>query len=115
MDNSGHLDRIFEKIAICEQNLGLVKFSIISSSGVTLKLAQPFIVELHFDVKEQEIILEHPELHIIATGLTMEDAINSFEEDFVWLWKEYAMADDSELSTDAVQLKNTLLALAKVE
>ncbi|NMB40669.1 MAG: hypothetical protein GX996_01870 [Firmicutes bacterium] len=113
LDALGHPDKIIDAIAIRELNLSTVKLSKISSSGVTLELAQPFIIEPYFDEKEQEVILEYPEFHIIATGLTREDAIYTFEEDFVWLWKEYAMADDSELSLDAVQLKNTLLALVK--
>jgi hypothetical protein len=35
------------------------------------------------------------------------------EEDFIWLWKEYALANDSELSLDAQQLKQELLSLVK--
>ena len=86
-----------------------VKLSKISAFDMTLELYQPLIMEPLY--VEQEVILEWPAFHIIASGTTREDAICTFKEDFVWLWKEYALANDNELSPDALQLKNDLLSM----
>jgi hypothetical protein len=111
LDASGHPDKIINATSINELDLSTVKLSKISASDVTLELRQPFIIEPRFS--EQEVILEWPAFHIIASGVTREDAIYTFEEDFVWLWKEYGMANDNELTPDALQLKKDLLALIK--
>lgn len=91
-------------------NLSTVILSKICASGITLELRQPLVIEPQ--LLEQEFILKWPAFNIIASGATREEAINTFEEDFVWLWKEYGKYDDNKLSPDALQLKKDLLALA---
>lgn len=111
LDALGHPDKIIDAASINELNLATVKLCNISALNMTLDLTQPLIIEPRF--AEQEFVLEYPNFHIIATGFTREDAINTFEEDFVWLWKEYGIADDNELSPDARQLKKALAMLVK--
>ncbi|MDD4403138.1 MAG: hypothetical protein PHI24_15150 [Desulfitobacteriaceae bacterium] len=111
LDASGHPDKIIDASSINELDLSTVKLSKISAFDMTLELYQPLIMEPLYT--GQEIILEWPAFHIIASGATREEAIYTFEEDFVWLWKEYALVNDNELSPDALQLKNELLSLVK--
>lgn len=111
LDSSGHPEKIIDVSSINELDLSTVKLSIISAFDTTLELSDPLIMEPQYI--EQEVILEWPAFNIIASGATREDAICTFEEDFVWLWKEYALANDNELSSDARQLKNDLLSLVK--
>lgn len=111
LDSSGQPEKIIDVTAINGLDLNTVKLSSISNSDVTLKLSQPLIIEPSF--VDQEVILEFPAFHIIASGVTREQAIRVFEEDFIWLWQEYALANDDELTSDAIQLKNDLLSMIK--
>lgn len=111
LDATGHPDKIVDVISIDELDLRTVRLSKLSAGNTVLKLVQPLIIEPQYE--EQEVILEYPTFHIIASGASREEAIAVFEEDFIWLWEEYAMANDSELSLDAQQLKQELLSLVK--
>lgn len=111
LDASGHPDKIIDVTAINELDLTAVKLSRISAFDVTLELSQPLIIKPSFE--DQEVILEFPDFHIIASGVTREQTIRTFEEDFIWLWKEYALVNDDELTSDAIQLKNNLLSMIK--
>lgn len=111
LDAAGHPDKIVDVISIDELDLRTVRLSKLSAGNTVLKLAQPLIIEPQYE--EQEVILEYPAFHIIASGASREEAIAVLEKDFIWLWKEYAMDDDSELSLDAQQLKQELLSLVK--
>lgn len=111
LDSDGHPEKIIDVTAINELDLSSVKLSNISAFDTTLELVSPMVIEPSFD--DQEVILEYPAFHIIASGETRGQAIRVFEEDFIWLWKEYAQASDNELTADAIQLKNDLLSMIK--
>lgn len=88
-----------------------ISYKVLSAGNTVLELCRPFVLEPQY--KEKEVVLEYPAFHIIASGASREEAMAVFEEDFIWLWKEYALANDSELSLDAQQLKQELLSLVK--
>ena len=53
-------------------------------------------------------IIEYEPLSIIAYGETEGAAKDMFQDYFAWLWGQYAEADDSVLTADAVALKRRL-------
>ncbi len=109
LDPRGNPDKISNVTDIRFLDLSPVKFSRIASESLVLELKEPLIVEPQFD--DPEVILPYDDLNIIAAGLDRDDAIQDFEDDFIWLWREYAKADDQSLSNDALTLKNSLLQM----
>ena len=74
-------------------------------------MKKPIVVDPVF--VGEEIILEFPDFNIIATGSSREDAIAAFEEDFIWLWREYVLENDEQLSGDAIKFKEQLCSWVK--
>lgn len=109
MDSMGNPDKIPNVTEINFLDLSPVKFSRINGDEFILELAKPLIVEPVFE--DQEVVLNYDELNIIAAGQDRDEAIKDFEDDFIWLWREYAKADDQSLSHDALALKNSLLQM----
>jgi hypothetical protein len=111
LDNKDEVEKIIDVKEIAELDLSPVHFSFINNDSINLILVEPLILQPIFD--GQEVLLELPEFNIIAEGATRNDAVKSFEDDLVWLWKEYALASDEELSGDARELKGRLLKMVK--
>lgn len=72
----------------------------------TIALAEP--VELTPVFEDQQVTFEIPELNLVSSGATRDEAVQELYSDIIWLWKEYGMAADDELSTDAKVLRNRL-------
>ncbi len=50
---------------------------------------------------------ENPAFGIIAYGDSIQEALNSFQEDFAVLWEEIAQAPNEELSAEARRVKES--------
>ncbi len=111
LDASGHPEKIIDANSISELDLSPVKYTKLSNSEVSLDLKKPIVVDPVF--VGEEIILEFPDFNIIATGSSREDAIAAFEEDFIWLWREYVLENDEQLSGDAIKFKEQLCSWVK--
>lgn len=74
-----------------------------------------FSEEIACSVSKHEhlVVLEFEPLDIRICAPTRADAIRDFAEEFAFLWDEYVMADDLELTQDAVALKHRIQKLAK--
>jgi hypothetical protein len=105
-DESGNPQKIVKVNYIQELDLSPVKLSIIRGENITLKLSKPIIMEPLFE--NQEIVLYYDDFNIIASGQNRDEAVKDFEQDFIWLWQEYALADDDSLSVDAITMKLAL-------
>ena len=57
--------------------------------------------------------MENEDLGIIASGDTYEDCLAEFQDEFFFIWKEYAQEDDERLSKDAKSLKTKLSAIVQ--
>lgn len=55
--------------------------------------------------------LEIPELDIFNVGSTIEECYAGVQKDLAVIWKEIAMANDKELTSDALEVKKYLLSL----
>lgn len=107
LDAGGNPDKISNVTDIRFLDLSPVKISRIISENLVLELKKPLVIEPVFE--DQEVVLYFDDLNILAAGQDRDDAIKDFEDDFVWLWREYAMAEDQMLSDGALTLKKSLL------
>jgi hypothetical protein len=106
LDAGGNPDKISNVTDIRFLDLSPVKISRIISDGLVLELNKPLIIEPVFE--DQEVVLNYDELNIISVGQDREESIKDFEDDFIWLWREYVMVEDNNLSVDAITLKQLL-------
>lgn len=68
---------------------------------------KPYTFKIKKDKKNFVCEDENFDIHIIASS--EEDLYNQLSEEFVFLWKEYALEDDINLINDAIKLKNRVL------
>ncbi len=85
---------------------------IITSKEGTFTLVHPLKCKVHRD-DNGLIVIECDELRIRSYAYTREEAENLFYEEFCYMWHEYAEADDTELSQDAIELKKVFCDLVK--
>lgn len=105
-DDNGNPQRIINVDYIQELDLTPVKLSAIRGAEITIELKKPFVIEAVFE--NQEVVLYYDDFNIIAAGQNRDEAILEFEQDFIWLWQEYALADDEILSADAITMKRAI-------
>jgi hypothetical protein len=60
-------------------------------------------------------IHEDPQLDMTCWGKTLEELFDSVFDEFSFMWRTYARAEDDDLDCSAVVVKNILLAMAKEE
>lgn len=96
-----------EDIMVNEIDLSPLRLKIIQSQDITLNLKEYLELKPIFDNKE--VVFDMPNLNIIASASTRDEAIMELQSDMVWLWKEYAEEDDNTLSEDAIELKRRLI------
>lgn len=111
LDANNEVEKVIDVREISELDLSPIRLSMIDIDDCKLILKEPLVLEPIFD--GQSLVFEFPEFNVISEGLTRNDAIKSFESDLVWLWKEYALADDIHLSGDAIEVKNKLINMIK--
>ena len=107
----GEPKRIINVSELTVMNLDTVRIDKVETKDGYLVLEQPIELTPQFDGRE--ILLEIPDLHLYSSGPTREQAIEELASDFIWLWKEYALVDDSQLSKDAIELKRRLKSMVK--
>ena len=64
------------------------------------------------DIEYMEV--EMPELAISSYGTDIEELESAVRSDIRFAWKHYVRADDSQLTPDAIEVKNNYLKLAEV-
>ena len=105
--NSGMLKPIFQVFS----NNPKLPISSIEYDGVKLEFKKPYMLT----VKVEGDYIEHEDkkLNMIVSGKTLDELVEAFFGDFVFIWREYALCDDSKLSGGAVKLKQHILSLAR--
>lgn len=91
---------------IGELDLTSARLLSFSTPDLTLQATRPVEVRPYFE--GQKVVIEMPKFGIIAEGATREEAIETFQEDIVWLWLEYVKAPEERLSGDARRLRHDL-------
>lgn len=106
LDENGEPAKIIHVSEIGELDLTPARLLVISTPELTLQATRPVDVRPYFE--DQQVVIEMPEFGIIAEGATREEAIETLQEDIVWLWLEYVNAPEERLSGDARRLRCSL-------
>lgn len=110
LDSEGNPEKIVNVFKVTELDLRPFVLKRCETDDLVLRLKKPLVVKPAFD--GEFIVMEIPELNIIAVGDTREEAIEELQKDLAWLWMEYIHeSDDIELSEDAIELKHRLKTL----
>ena len=76
-------------------------------NGETTRFAKPIAAEVTF--KAGEYFCQNENLGITTTSSTLEQCIEEFKEEILFVWNEYGKEDDSLLTADAKVLKEKIL------
>lgn len=85
--------------------------SIIKMRDRIIHLKEPIPVEIEFE--EKQYILSYEKLNLLAVAPKIKDGLDEINSELATIWNEYALVDNSELSEDAIKLKNYLLSLVQ--
>jgi hypothetical protein len=90
------------------RELAPVKVTVVDDGQTHLTARKPLV--LRPNAPEGIIEFSHPRLGILShSAESYAEAKAGIVPNIAWLWRSYAMADDSELSLDATELKHALL------
>jgi hypothetical protein len=84
-------------------------FKEITYANRTFVLRRPILCAVFRD--GEHYIVEYAPLGLRSYALSRAGAVADFAEDFSFLWKEYALAKDEELTRGAIEIKRTLLSM----
>lgn len=79
----------------------------LSSNGLIFEVDAPLSVVVTY--KGGYVQMDCTALSLYSAGKDLEEATESFAEDFAFTWREYAEEEDANLSGDARKLKSWLL------
>lgn len=113
LDGRGIPDKIINITEINEVDLQSLELQEIDDGEVRIVFKAPLVLQPELDEDAREISISCPELNIIASGISREEAVNEFENDFIWLWKEYVLTEMDALSSDARKMVERLRTMAK--
>jgi|LSQX01.2.fsa_nt_gb hypothetical protein len=111
LDSDGLPHRIVDVTDIRALDLSPLVLKTIETPKETLILGERQVIEPSFE--DDHVVFKLPDLNIVATGETRDDAIEKLCSDFAWLWKEYVLAPPEGLSQDAKDLAEHLRAMVK--
>ena len=94
--------------SVCPQNLD---FTDISSDGITLHLKEKLTIPVNNE--DGWFSLDFPEANIFIADESTDELREHFCEDFVFVWNEYAMEDDENLTPDGIAIKRWMLSAVK--
>lgn len=97
-----------------EVDLSPFYISEFQSSGYRLRFSQPLTLLPELDDTRELICLEHAGLGIGVFAPTRDLLEQELQDDLDVLWRNYALAEDDQLTQDARQLKKNLLAAVEV-
>lgn len=94
--------------SVCPKNLD---FTEISADGKTLRLKE--MLKIPVNNEDGWFSLDFPEANIFIADESTDELREHFCEDFVFVWNEYAMEDDDNLTPDGIAIKRWMLSAVK--
>lgn len=82
----------------------------IKHENTTYILSEPLEIEIN---KEDYFATHNKKLHINGFGITREEAIQSFKEEFDFIYRRYNQLVDSLLSEKVIEIKKELNRIVK--
>ena len=115
-DDAEQPKKITDVVNIQEIDLSPIEIGTIDWGNKKLRLKDNIILNPQLDDAEQLYTINCPELGLDSFAYTRQELTEDVASDIVYLWEEYAQADDDSLSEDAKVLKYKLLdAVEEVE
>ena len=111
LDANACPDKIVDVTDIRPLDLRPLVLKSVESPDGTLVFKQARSIEPSYE--DEQVVFEVPDLHIIASGNTRENAVEQLFSDLVWLWKEYVLSPHEELSQDAADLASCLRSMVE--
>ena len=84
-------------------------FQQINYNDYSFELKDSLIAKVDFI--DRMVVLENEDLNILCISDSWDECIEQFEEFFIYLWEEFALASDEELTMDGRVFKNKLKGL----
>jgi hypothetical protein len=86
----------------------------VEHAGHDYLLSPPVVVNPRLDEDtQQHFVAEIAEFGLSAQGRTRDTLLDDIASQIGFLWEEYAVAKESELSEDAIELRKVLLGRLK--
>jgi len=103
------------KLIKLETDLSTIELNYIDWNGKKLHFKNDLILTPKLDDTKQLYTIDYPKLGLTTFAHTRQELIEDIKSDIAYLWEEYALAADNELTEDARLLKNELLGLIEVK
>jgi len=113
LDDNDQPKRIINVENIAEIDLSTFYLQTIEYSGRVFAFTKPLVLTPSLDETQQLYCLEHGELGIDVYAYTRDQLDIELREQIAFLWDQYALADEAELTESALLLKKNLLAALK--
>ena len=104
--------KILAEYKISEPNGLSYTFSKINYGGRTYELYSPLQCKWEID-EDNVFIIEHEILSLVGTGMNLEEAAKSFEEEFDYGYYIYNKHDDSKLGAHLLRAKRFINIIVK--
>jgi hypothetical protein len=114
LDDDGHPKRLTDVRSIEPVDLSALSLATVEHAGHEYLLSPPVVVNPSLDEDtQQHFVAEIAEFGICAQGRTRDALLDDIASQIGFLWEEYAVAKESELSEDAIELRKVLLGRLK--
>lgn len=111
LDVEGHSKQLTDVRSIEPVDLSPVELAEIEADGTRLLLDPPLLITPHLDPdEEQHFVASIDELGLTLGGRTRDALFEDLAEQLSFVWREYALAAEDELTEDAQELRRKLLA-----
>ena len=109
-DEDDELKGLFDLEAIAPLDLSPLQFSEVQYRDTHLKFLKPLVIEPQLSEDNHYVTLFESDLGIDVFAGTVSALVDEFAESVALTWKNYALANDAELSPKALALKHRLLS-----
>jgi hypothetical protein len=113
LDDNEQPQKIVNVDSIVEIDLSTFYLKTIEYSWREFIFNKPLELTPFLDETQQLYCLEHAELGIDVYAYTRDQLDSELREQIAFLWDQYALADDEDLTESALALKNNLLTALK--
>ena len=115
LDNRGIPEKIVDVIEIENLDLSPLKIGEILFENKKLLLRDELSISVDYDQENQEFSLEYPILNISIGAKDRQAILDEFYADFYWIWLEYGICDEAQMSDDARLLKESVCGMVVEE
>jgi len=103
------------KLIKLETDLSTIELNSIDWNGKKLYFKNDLTLTPKLDDTKQLYTIDYPKLGLTTFAHTRQELIEDIKSDIIYLWEEYALASNDELTEDARLLKNELLELIEAK